>query len=83
MNKEQMIGALALWVSDKDANQVEIEEFDIWVNNSDGEGEDFNAYAIGYLKDEFGLFVGENDFFPFSELSQEEVEMVYDTIIGG
>lgn len=87
MNKQEMINDIALYLEKVNQNSntnidlpLVVEELDIWLNNSDNnEGEDFQVYAIGYEGDKFGLFVGEDDFWGFDELSDEEIEMVYES----
>lgn len=38
------------------------------------------VYGIGYVSDEFCLFVGEHDIMPFSGISDTELERIYDYI---
>ena len=86
MNRQEMINDMALYlekVNQKSNTNIDlplvIEDSDLWLNNSDNNGEDFLVYAIGYDNDRFGVFVGEDDFCGFDELSDEEIEMVYET----
>lgn len=87
MNRQEMINDMALYlekVNQKSNTNIDlplvIEDSDLWLNNSDNNGEDFLVYAIGYDNDTFGVFVGEDDFWGFDELSDEEIEMVYETL---
>lgn len=87
MNRQEMINDMALYlekVNQKSNTNIDlplvIEDSDLWLNNSDNNGEDFLAYAIGYDNDTFGVFVGEDDFWGFDELSNEEIELIYETL---
>ncbi len=87
MNRQEMINDMALYlekVNQKSNTNIDlplvIEDSDLWLNNSDNNGEDFLVYAIGYDNDTFGVFVGEDDFWGFDELSDEEIEMAYETL---
>ena len=87
MNRQEMINDMALYlekVNQKSNTNIDlplvIEDSDLWLNNSDNNGEDFYMYAIGYDNDTFGVFVGEDDFWGFDELSDEEIEMAYETL---
>jgi hypothetical protein len=58
-----------------------VTELDIWVNDSgDCDGEDLQVYAIGYENNVFGVFVGNSDFFPFDELTDNEIERIYESL---
>lgn len=87
MNRQEMINDMALYlekVNQKSNTNIDlplvIEDSDLWLNNSDNNGEDFLVYAIGYDNDTFGVFVGEDDFWGFDELSNEEIELIYETL---
>ena len=87
MNRQEMINDMALYlekVNQKSNTNIDlplvIEDSDLWFNNSDNNGEDFLVYAIGYDHDRFGVFVGEDDFWGFDELSNEEIELIYETL---
>ncbi len=87
MNRQEMINDMALYlekVNQKSNTNIDlplvIEDSDLWFNNSDNNGEDFLVYAIGYDNDTFGVFVGEDDFWGFDELSNEEIELIYETL---
>ena len=87
MNRQEMINDMALYlekVNQKSNTNIDlplvIEDSDLWLNNSDNNGEDFLVYAIGCDNDTFGVFVGEDDFWGFDELSDEEIEMAYETL---
>ena len=87
MNRQEMINDMALYlekVNQKSNTNIDlplvIEDSDLWLNNSNNNGEDFLVYAIGYDNDTFGVFVGEDDFWGFDELSDEEIEMAYETL---
>lgn len=57
------------------------EDLDVWVNNSDdANGEDLQVGGIGYSDGKFGVFVCDDDFFPFEELSDTEIEDICETM---
>ena len=88
MNRQDIINDIALYLEKQNQNNntnidlpLVVEELNIWVNNSNNnEGEDFHAYAIGYEGNRFGIFVGKDNFWGFEELSDEEIEMVYESL---
>lgn len=87
MNRQEMINDMALYfekINQKSLTDIDlplvIEDSGLWLNNTNNNnGETFLVYAIGYDNDRFGVFVGEDDFWGFDELSDEEIEMVYET----
>lgn len=89
MTKKEMINEIALIIESENIKSktsiglpLVVEDLDIWVNNSDDDnGEYFKVYGIGQNEDdEFGVFVGEDDFFSFDELTQEEVERIFELL---
>lgn len=50
----------------------------LWINNSDGDGEDIEVVSVGYNDGIAGLFMADGDFYPLEELSYDECEMVFD-----
>lgn len=93
MTRNEIINDIALWVESENKKAkfpldapVIVDEYNMWINNTnDAKGEDMLVFAIGYdnegINGAFGLFVGDDDFFPFSSLSDNEVEYVYDSLM--
>ena len=78
LNKTELIKAIT---KQQPNGLLDLSDMNIWLNNSDGEGEDMEASAIGFDNGVFGVFVGYDDFFSFDELSTDEIEMIYNSII--
>ena len=87
MNRQEMINDIALWVENCNKKTISIdlpvvvEHLDLWLNDSNnGEGEGHKVIGIGYENDELGLFVGDYDFYTFTDLSDDEVEYIYENL---
>ena len=65
----------------KNNNRLDLSDMDVWLNNSDGEdGEYMQVSAIGFNNGVFGVYVYDDDFFPFDELSDDEIEVIYNAV---
>ena len=76
MNRQDLINDIALYLEKQNQNHntnidlpLVVEESNIW-----------GQYAIGYEGNRFGIFVGKDNFWGFEELSDEEIEMVYESL---
>lgn len=77
MNRQDIINDIALYLEKQNQNNntnidlpLVVEELNIWGH----------VYAIGYEGNRFGIFVGKDNFWGFEELSDEEIEMVYESL---
>ena len=78
-DKEKVIEMRKLFFN-RTKEKLNLLNSNIWLNNSDGEGEDSQVSRIGMKDSCFGVFVGNNDFFPFVELNSDEIDIVYEAI---
>lgn len=79
--REEMIAKIVSSLHPID-KEFSIVEYDVWVNDGDGDGEDIQLDSLGYSDGEFGAFVRDDDFIPFKEFSDEEIENLYDAMFG-
>ena len=80
-NAADMVKTLCSSTKQQPNGLLDLSDMNIWINNSDGDGEDMEVSTIGFNNDVFGVYVGYDDFFPFDELSDDEIEMIYDNVI--
>lgn len=76
MNRQDIINDIALYLEKQNQNNntnidlpLVVKELNIW-----------GQYAIGYEGNRFGIFVGKDNFWGFEELSDEEIEMIYESL---
>lgn len=76
MNRQDIINDIALYLEKQNQNNntnidlpLVVEELNIW-----------GQYTIGYEGNRFGIFVGKDNFWGFEELSDEEIEMIYESL---
>lgn len=87
MKRNELIDDIICYVEHKGYPLVfnDDDENALWVNNADGNGEDFKVYGVGYSNEDgvecMGVYVGEYDFFTLDELSYEELENLYEHIM--
>lgn len=61
-------------------NEVDVSSAELWLNNSDGDGEDLQAESVKFDNGVLGVEVGDGDFFALEELDEDELEMVYEAV---
>ena len=76
MGKKNLIGDI---INQLDGCNVDVNG--LWINNSDGDGEDIEVVSVGYKDGVVGLFMADGDFYSLEELSYDECEMVFDCML--
>ena len=63
-------------------NDQPVEIHSVWINDSDDQqGEDHEIIAVGYDENRtFGVFVEGDDFYPMTELSDDDVDAVWNAV---
>lgn len=77
-----MLDKIISTINSEEKKFIDLEGCDVWLNNSDNnEGECFEVWGVGINKfGVYGVCVGDNDFFAFDELDNEELEMIYELV---
>ena len=82
MERDFILGEITNAVNLTENGFIDVEGCDLWFNNSNNcEGEDLEVWGIGVNKfGVYGVCVGDNDFFAFDELTDDELEDIYEII---
>ena len=76
MNRQDIINDIALYLETQNQNNNTNIDLPSPVEQLNTRGH----YALGYEGNRFGIFVGKDNFWGFEELSDEEIEMIYESL---